>query len=1229
MIAAGALSANAGQSGAKIMSMLAVGLAEFKPASNDAQGILSIISGPGYKSATRNLINALANSPDLSRDDLNKLADSAMDDAGKCAGKVGNKGPRPYSQLLMEDVQRACGFTYLMPEGPARHCEFAVMLDHAARRVNVAHSWIKNAEAQRRQFEADARKIADVPQTALAWLDGYCKDRKGPSGALEDYRIRRRAIDGWDKVVERWSRKECRTSQDRIKAARDLQDDPEIDKFGDIGLFEALADEDAQCVWRPDGKPSAGPLRDYVLAMDAMAKRLRFKVPAYRHPDTLRHPVFIDFGNSRWEIDFSAHHAPAKLAALADKAERLRDQLAIAEQKLAAAKDGKQKRLAEKVQKLGIDLEKARRDHAAMADRHRVELRLWNGNEVAKTPLHWSSKRLSNDLALRKTNGEKPTVVTRADRLGRAATGAGLSTPVSIAGLFDEADWNGRLQAPRKQLNAIARRVDKHGWDAKAQTMRRRMRWLISFSAKLTPQGPWIDFAQKNHLKPDPRYRLHAEANKTRKGHARLILCRLPGLRILSVDLGHRFAAACAVWEAITPEQMNAACRAAGVAPPTADAMSMHLAGKNSLGKPNTVIHRRIGPDVLPDGSPHPAPWARLDRQFLIKLQGEDRPSRKGSPDEIKAVEGFERWAGRERSADEPPRGLAVDALMFSAVRTARLALARHGRRAKIAHNLTTDVRIRPGNVAEPLTKETRQQLLIDTLADWHALATDDRWNDEPARTLWNQTLATLTGGFAAERRQPASEGQEPSKAERKKSDEQLKARLLPLALTLSTDRALAERLHEAWNKRWQGDDDQWLVRLKWLSRWLMPRGGIGRSAARHRMGGLSLGRISTLVDFRRKVQVGFFTRMKPDGKRVESGKDFGRKTLERIERLKDSRIKQLVSRLTEAALGIGTERARRWTDQKGKTRDRKRDDRLYWVDQAGNEQGDRRFAPCHAFVIEDLKHYRPEETRTRRENRQTMDWKSAETRKRLEDHCRLYGLHLQDVNPQYTSRQDSRTGAPGVRCVEVEARSFLKGSMWRTQVAQSRRRRDEGRGDSRDAYLLDLYDRVKDATGDRLKEHLRIPLRGGDLFMSVAGNGRACIQADLNAAANIGLRALMDPDFAGKWWYVPCDTKTRTPKADKVNGSILDVAVALSKPPSTDESAGQKKGRTSGKKPREIINLWRDPSAGAIAGADAGDIWKETSHYWNDVQLRVVRLLRPMIDKTPPERPSADELPF
>lgn len=1213
-IAAWAKTATAGSSGDQLMIGLACDLSDFAPKTNDAKGVVRLISGPGYKGAARNQVVMIAAQTSVSRKDLDKLAEWAAADAIKCAEKVGGKGRRLYSDRIITDVEQACGFTYINVEGAARHREFSVMLDHAARRVNVAHSWIKNAEAERRHFEADSQRIANVPPDALAWLEAYCESRKGTSGAIDTYRIRRRAIDGWDKVVARWSRADCPTTEDRIKAARASQDDPDIDKFGDIQLFEALAEDDAECVWKPGGKPSDQPLKDFVFATDAMAKKLRFKVPAYRHPDPLRHPVFTDFGNSRWDINFSAHRAPAALAHLVAKVVRLGKLLADAEQKLAATSAAKREKLTANVAKLRRDLERSQRDHAAMADRHQVQLRLWGGRAIEPTAVRWACKRLIGDLSLRPTNGidrQRVAAVTRADRLGRAAVGAGENDRVSIADLFDEDDWNGRLQAPRKQLDVIARRVEKHGWDAKAQTMRQRIRWLLSFSAKLTPQGPWTEFAAKLNLKPDPQYWPHAEANKNRKSHARLVLSRLPGLRVLAVDLGHRFAAACAVWEAITPPQITAACKAAGAKPPASDAMYLHLKGTNPRGKQTITVYRRIGSDSLPDGSPHSAPWARLDRQFLIKLQGEDQPARKASPDEIKAVEHIEQWAGLLRRENKE-RELAVDCLMSDTVRTARLALARHSRCARIAFNLTADVRVRPGGIREPLTDQTRLQLLVDTLADWHALASDDRWDDVAARKLWNSSLTKLQGGFPVAQREPPNEGDEPSRAERKKAQEELVVKLQPLAGSLANDDALAGDLHDLWTARWKADDEECLDKLKWLSRWLMPHGGTRRAAGRRHVGGLSLSRISTLVDFRRKVQVGFFTRMKPDGTRTETDRHFGQKTLDRIERLKDNRIKQLASRIVEAAHGIGIER------HSASGRD---------IPRPCERINDPRFAPCHAVVIEDLEHYRPEETKTRRENRQTMDWKSAEARKRLADHCQLYGLHLRDVNPQYTSRQDSRTGAPGMRCVEVEIGKYLSAPLWRKQIAQAKRKSDEKKADARDKLLLDIFARYENASGAMLKQRVLVPLKGGDLFVSADPNSAAArgIQADLNAAANIGLRALMDPDFTGRWWYVPCDLKTKAPKTDKIKGSILDGVGALADTPSAGDGEQKQRDKASKGKPKEIVNLWRDPSAQSILDVSMGAAWQDTPHYWNDVQARVVTVLHEKQEGWP----QASELPF
>ena len=84
--------------------------------------------------------------------------------------------------------------------------------------------------------------------------------------------------------------------------------------------------------------------------------------------------------------------------------------------------------------------------------------------------------------------------------------------------------------------------------------------WLVSFSPKLIPSGPFIDYAREHGIEPNRKsgeYWPNSAINKERDGHAKLIYARLPRLRVLSVDLGHRYAAACAVWESFSSEQIK------------------------------------------------------------------------------------------------------------------------------------------------------------------------------------------------------------------------------------------------------------------------------------------------------------------------------------------------------------------------------------------------------------------------------------------------------------------------------------------------------------------------------------------------------------------------------------------------------------------------------------------------------------------------------------------------
>lgn len=1195
--------------GSATIESLAIALSNFKPAANDLKGVLALISGPGYKSATRNILSKINGNTVVTQADLDKLKETAKKDLGKCREKTGNKGKRPYADQILGTVESACGFMYLQQAGAARHAEFAVMLDHAARRVSLAHAWIKRAEAERRQFEEDASKIKRVPADVKNWFDRFCENRSQETGSIEAYRIRRRAVDGWKEVVKEWSKSDCKTEADRIAVARSLQDDKEIEKFGDIQLFEALASDDVVCVWKINNKSDTQPLLDYVAATDAEAKKRRFKVPAYRHPDALLHPVFCDFGNSRWDISFAMHEAAKKKKKPADK--------------------------------------------------HAFSMKLWTGSEVKDVELSWQSKLLDEDLPLpvdASNDGSKTVTVTRAGRLGRAAAGASKEAAVSVAGLFEQKDWNGRLQAPRAQLEELSKHIEKHGWTDRARSMRDRIRWLVTFSAKLQPRGPWFDYADifsddalaRPFVSHKGGYAVKHQSNDSRQGFGKLILSRLPDLRLLSVDLGHRYAAACAVWEAQSQKQISNACSKAGMEPPKEDALYLHL--KLPEGK-KTTIYRRIGSDTAEEiekstgeykDMPHPAPWARLDRQFLIKLQGEEENARKASPVEIEAVLKLERELGR---VSIEKRSWKVDELMSETVRSLRLALRRHGDRARIACNLTAIKKSLPGGREENLTEEGRVGLLTDTLVAWHDLFTAKNWTDDRAKAKWDEYIKPLLNGF--ELTQTVEDTTATSK-ERKKQREEISKKLKPVAEKLAKNEPLCMKIRVAWATRWREDDKLLQKSLRWLRDWILPRGKSAKDRSIRNVGGLSLTRIATIKSLY-QVQKAYRMRPEPDDPRKnvpakgdDSMKNFGQSILDTLEQMRENRVKQLASRIAEAALGIGIEQDR--VNKKDLKRPRER-------------INSPRFSPCHAVIIENLTHYRPEETRTRRENRQLMDWSAAKVKKYLSEACELNGLHLREVQAGYTSRQDSRTGAPGMRCSDIPVAEFVRqGGYLSKRIKTARENIEKNKGSAEERFLCEAYVRWDDnnkswrdtdgvtwtlgkdgkwierngKASDSKQSHapkpVRIPQRGGEIFVSADGKSTASkgIQADLNAAANIGLRALLDPDWKGRWWYVPCDSKEFKPVADKVKGSaVFQDSVSLKPIAKKDnqgdsESAGKKKGMKKDKT-KDIVNLWRDPSTAEIANSE----WRITPEYWNQVQSRVIENLRQQAKSEP------DDIPF
>ena len=741
-------------SSSDFFGQLAAALKVSATGNDTADAILALISGPGYKSATRNLILKFGGQAMIFEADVAKLVEAAGQDEQIAGGKVGGKGHREWSDRLLAGVEQICGFTYLGQEpsageetddnepakrGAARHGEFSVMLDHAARRVSLVHSWAKRAEAERRQFTAAAAKLTPLRQThpsGVAFLDAFCAQRSISTFAEDAYRIRPRAVQGWKQVVAVWRQPDCHTVEERIASARAAQDSDEIDKFGDIQLFEAMAEEDARCVWGA----GAELLLDYAAATDADHKRERFKVPAYCHPHPLRHPVFCDFGNSRWEVKFACHAArmrrkdksgrpegPTCLERAKAKLDARKGEMARAETKLAQFRnETERKERLVRLEEARQSLSEAQAELGWLESPRALSLTLLNGTTPEPTLLRWQSKRLSADLAFGQSGGgaETPPIeVSRATRHARAAARTLPDAPVKILQLFDDESWNCRLQAPRQQLDRLAAYLDKHNlsmdaeatWDEAARRQRDHIEWLGTFSAKLTLQGPWTDycnslkdqtpFRRKNQsIKADAARQVsmkvwsHGELNNSRGGRAKLTLSRLPGLRVLSVDLGHRYGAACAVWETMTGGQLAALCQETGTPPPGGDTVC-HTVRKETNGKRRTIILRRLGPDTL-DGQPHPAPWARLDRQFLVKLQGEESATRMASPAELAFVKDLELACGMAPERPPTPGGatakpatvrgpsLDLDEVMSRAVDTLRHELKRHALRACLARDI-------------------------------------------------------------------------------------------------------------------------------------------------------------------------------------------------------------------------------------------------------------------------------------------------------------------------------------------------------------------------------------------------------------------------------------------------------------------------------------------------------------------------------------------------------------
>lgn len=282
---------------------------------------------------------------------------------------------------------------------------------------------------------------------------------------------------------------------------------------------------------------------------------------------------------------------------------------------------------------------------------------------------------------------------------------------------------------------------------------------------------------------------------------------------------------------------------------------------------------------------------------------------------------------------------------------------------------------------------------------------------------------------------------------------------------------------------------------------------------------GLSFERIEQIEELRKRFQSLNQTLRRTPGqpplkRRDETIPDPCPDLLAKLDRTKEQRVNQTAHMILAEALGLRL--APPPTDKTILRASR---------DQHGAYERVR--PPVDFIVIEDLSRYRASQGRAPRENSRLMKWCHRAVREKLKQLCEVFGLPVLETPAAYSSRFCSRSGVPGFRAEEVVA-GFTQAGHWAWLACK---KGSDGNFTPEAQRLRDL-DLELTAAQTELKKNwdqrrcaqpcpkrtLLVPLSSGPIFVPVSDHATAAdlspavAQADLNAAINLGLRAIADP---------------------------------------------------------------------------------------------------------------------
>jgi hypothetical protein len=292
---------------------------------------------------------------------------------------------------------------------------------------------------------------------------------------------------------------------------------------------------------------------------------------------------------------------------------------------------------------------------------------------------------------------------------------------------------------------------------------------------------------------------------------------------------------------------------------------------------------------------------------------------------------------------------------------------------------------------------------------------------------------------------------------------------------------------------------------------------------------GLSMKRLEQLDELRRRFQSLNRALLQTPGQTAALGKskrgielpDPCPDLLDKTEQLREQRVNQTAHLILAQALGV-----RLRTPQKG--------DALREQHNIHGEYETFR-PPVDFIVLEDLSRYLSSQGRARNENSRLMKWCHRAILLKLKQLCEPYGLKILETNAAYSSRFCSRTGIAGFRAVELtpDARKEFR---WHKhldrlekaasgEVKLDREARAESEHVKRLFDMLDQLNAGRKEAGKPMRT-LLAPIAGGQIFIPMQGH---TTQADINAAINLGLRAIAAPDCHAIHVRIRTERKDRT----------------------------------------------------------------------------------------------------